>query len=157
MNKKKILTAFLFTLFLLPLTAFSGTLERYCFQDQFGNFYDVRGGKLGKKAYTLQVSNGVCPAQPLTGIANFTQVTGGFLLTMEISRDPNGACQSYVITTTIDANLFGPANGTYDNLPRNAPADGAFVATRVVCPISLSPVKPNGRPGPGPAAGKASE
>lgn len=151
MNSKKLF--FLFVLFLFPLTTFAGILERYCFQEPNGTFYDLRGGKLGKKAFTVQATNVNCPAAPLTGIATFAQVSTGYALTMLISRDSTGACSSYVLSTLVDVNLIS-VSGNFDNLPRNILADGPFSASRVACPISLSPVKPTGKPFPGPGAGK---
>ncbi|MCI0444555.1 hypothetical protein L0152_15275 [bacterium] len=154
MNKKNIFL-FLFVLLLTPVVAFSGTIERYCFQEPGGTFYDMRGGKLGKKAYTLQVTNVFCSGTPLTGIATFAKLSSGYSVTMLVSRDPSGTCQSYQVSTLTD-NFLTALNGNFDNLPRQFPPDGNFSATRVACPGPFITVEV-GKPGPGPAAGKASE
>ncbi|MCI0613836.1 hypothetical protein L0244_12700, partial [bacterium] len=133
MKKNKILSVFLFSLLLSPVMSFAGIIERYCFQEPNGTFYDMRGGKLGKKAYTLQVTNVNCAAQPLTGIATFAKLTSGYSVTMLVSRDPNGTCQSYLISSLTD-NFLTNITGNFDNLPRQFPPDGNFSATRVACP-----------------------
>jgi hypothetical protein len=153
--KNKILSFFLFAILLSPMMSFAGTIERYCFVEPNGTFYDMRGGKLGKKAYTLQVTNVNCPAQPLTGIATFAKLTSGYSVTMLVSRDPNGSCLSYQIASLTD-DFLTALNGNFDNLPRQFPPDGAFTATRTTCPGPFKPVEV-GKPGPGPAAGKANE
>lgn len=155
MIKNQILFPFLMMLCLLPLSAFSGTIERYCFQDDFGSVYDVRGGKLGKKAYTVQTSNVFCPNHPLTGIATFAVAGPDYLISMMVSADPFGDCGSYVVTSLIDKNLT-QGTGNYDNLPRETVTNGSLTLNRITCPSSLKHV-PSGTPRAGSGPGSRKE
>lgn len=151
MTKNRILFPFLMMLWLLPLSVFSGTIERYCFQDDFGSVYDVRGGKLGKKAYTVQTNNVFCPNHPLTGIATFAVAGPDYLISMMVSGDPFDDCGSYVVTSLIDKNLT-QGTGNYDNLPRETAPDGTLTLNRITCPSSLKYV-PSGTRREGSGAG----
>ena len=123
----------LLLVFILPITAFSGEIDRFCFKDMDGTTYDFRGGRLGKKAYTVKVSNVFCFGDPLPGIATFAKAENGYLVTILVPRQiDNFFCDAFLVSGILDFNVT-TISGNVDYLPRNSVPNESFFASRLMC------------------------
>jgi hypothetical protein len=130
MARIKLLIRVLF-LFILPITVFAG--DHFCFKDTDGTTYNFSGGKLGKKAYLVKVSNVFCFADPLPGIATFAKFEDGYLVTILVPRQiDNYFCDAFLVSGILDSDVT-TISGNVDYLPRNALPNEPFTATRLMC------------------------
>jgi hypothetical protein len=133
MRTKKVFSLFLLALF-LPVTVFSAD-ERFCFKDTDGSIYDFRGGRLGKKAFTVNVTMFCGSALP--GIATFAKLEEGYAVTILVPRPiGNAFCDAFLVSGTLDDNLVN-INGNVDYFPRDASPEKLFSATKVMCSPNL--------------------
>jgi hypothetical protein len=113
---------------------------KICLTDNFGNFYQIKGGKIDKKSYTVKIdAPGLCV---VTGHAETSlNGTGQTVVGMLTSHDVTGNCLT-VRWTWIAANpdlLSGTGNFDQNGDGTN---DGAVTFTNLSC-SSLPPFGPS--------------
>lgn len=113
---------------------------KICLTDNFGNFYQIKGGKIDKKSYTVKIdAPGLCV---VTGHAETSlNGTGQTVVGMLTSHDVTGNCLT-VRWTWIAANpdlLSGSGNFDQNGDGTN---DGAVTFTNLSC-SSLPPFGPS--------------
>lgn len=112
---------------------------KICLTDNFGDFYQIKGGKVDKKSFTVKIdSPGLCV---VTGHAEVSlNSSGQYVVGMLTSHDITGNCLT-VRWTWIAANpdlLSG--SGNYDQ-NGDGTNDGAVTFTNVSC-SSIPPFGP---------------
>lgn len=127
-------------------TTQSAFATKICLQDNFGEFFQIKGGRVDKKSWTVMVDvPGFCI---VSGHADVSLDSGGnYLIGMFTSHDIGGACLSVRFFSEGDA-LFN-STGSFDQ-NGDGTVDGAITFTNVPC-STLPPLKPNGsnaRPNP---------
>lgn len=123
----------LFLLVVLPITAFAGGGDHFCFKDMDNTVYEFSGGRLGKKAYSVQVSNVFCFGDPLPGIATFAKFEDGYLVTILVPRQINNPfCDAFLVSGILDFDVTN-ISGNVDYLPRNLVPNEPFAASRLMC------------------------
>jgi hypothetical protein len=121
----------LFSLFVLPIPAFGG--GHFCFKDMDNTVYEFSGGRLGKKAYAVRVSNVFCAGTPLPGIATFAKSKNGYLVTILVPRQiDNPFCDAFLVSGILDPDVT-TITGNIDYLPRNAVPNEPIIASRLMC------------------------
>jgi hypothetical protein len=124
--------------------------KEFCFNDNFGNLYNFKGGKLGKKAFATEVFHANCGVLP--GITTFIKREDGtFNATAIIGEDPGGVCNPFEITASFSGSMVS-GNGNFDNFPRESDPDGTISFTAFDCAnftsgMEKEPVAPISGPG----------
>lgn len=111
---------------------------KICLTDNFGNFYQIKGGKVDKKSFTVKIdAPGLCV---VTGHAE-TSINGSgqTVVGMLTSHDVTGNCLT-VRWTWISANESLNGTGNFDQ-NGDGSNDGAVTFTNLSC-SSLPPFGP---------------
>jgi hypothetical protein len=127
MRKLSILFSVVATLCFLVQPSFA---KKICLQDQFGESFELKGGRIDKKSWTVRATNtaGGCA---LAGAANVTvNSSGQFILGMITTHDTGGTCNPVLWFAVGDE--FLNSTGTYDALGDGS-IDGNITFTNVPC------------------------
>jgi hypothetical protein len=110
---------------------------KICFQDQFGELFQLKGGKLDKKSYTVKVDvPGFCV---VSGHAEITlNGSGQLVLGMLTSHDLGGACLSVRWVAVGNGLVY---TGSFDQ-NGDGTIDGSITFTNVSC-TSFPPFGPD--------------
>lgn len=133
-------TVFVFSVLVLAVfMAESSFAAKICLQDDFGEFWELKGGKIDKKSYTFKlIVPSVCA---VSGTAEATLTNSGFLiLSATNGHDIAGSCVPIVWSATVNAVDFS-GSGTYDGFG-DGTISGPFTLTSVSC-TSLLPNLPD--------------
>lgn len=142
MKKTFLFSAVVFALIFLSQTCFAA---KVCLQDQFGDFFELKGGKIDKKTFTVKVINPAVNCV-IAGYADVTATNGGALiLGMFTNNNTAGNCNAVLWSATL--NIFFSGSGTFDRLGDGS-VEGNFTLTPISC-TSLPPSKPNKTEGTG--------
>lgn len=127
-------TAIFITAIALALCLFAGNTfaATICLQDNFGGFWQLKGGKVDKKSYTLlRISGDLSCAEPgsadITMKNSTTLVLGAFT-----THDSTGSGACFPILWSADLNLSFAGSGTYDGLG-DGTIQGPFTLTPINC------------------------
>jgi hypothetical protein len=127
-------TAIFITAIALALGLFAGNTfaATICLQDNFGAFWQLKGGKVDKKSYTLlRISGDLSCAEP--GSADITMKTSTTLvLGAFTTHDSTGSGVCFPILWSADLNLSFAGSGTYDGLG-DGTIQGPFTLTPINC------------------------
>jgi hypothetical protein len=124
----------IFVLFAMVLAlAFSAELSfagKICLRDNFGEFWELKGGKVDKKSYTLKIIG--TSGCVVSGIADVTLTNSGSLvLSANNGHDTGAFCQPVIWSALVDSTFAG--SGNYDQL-----GDGSISGTFSLTPVSCS-------------------
>ena len=121
--------------FFAMVLAFSLSAElsfagKVCLQDGFGEFWELKGGSVDKKSYTLKIIG--TSGCVVSGIADVTKTnSGSMVLSATNGHDTGGFCQPVIWSASIDSTFTG--TGNYDQL-----GDGTISGTFSLAPVSCS-------------------
>jgi hypothetical protein len=131
MRKVFLLSAVLSVLFFMTETSYAAKI---CLLDNFGSYWELKGGKIDKKSYTTKH---ILPGCVVGGYADVTLTNlGQLVVTFYDAHDTTGACQ--VVYWTAVTNLGFGGSGTYDIW-----GDGTKEGNFSVTPVSCSTLPPS--------------
>jgi hypothetical protein len=115
--------------FLLLSAAELSFAKKACFQDNFTGYWEVTGGRPGKRIYTAKLTvPGFCV---IGGYADTAKINSNTLLvTLFNSHDLDGHCSPVLWSATTNLNFEG--TGQYDTLADGS-TEGTFTLTKINC------------------------
>jgi hypothetical protein len=116
--------------------------EKICLKDQFGEYYQLKGGRLDKKSYTVKIDvPGFCV---VSGHAEVSlRGDGQYALGILTSHDLAGSCLSVRFTAVGDILLNGTGNFDQNG---DGTTDGSVTFTNISCtsmPVFFGPNNQN--------------
>jgi hypothetical protein len=121
--------------FFISQQCFAGKI---CLTDNFGNFYQIKGGKVDKKSFTVKIdAPGLCV---VTGHAETSLSGSGVVVGMLTSHDITGNCLTVRWTWTAANPDLLSGSGNFDQ-NGDGSNDGAVTFTNLSC-SSIPPFGP---------------
>lgn len=112
---------------------------KICLLDNFGEYYQLKGGKLDSKTYAVKIDvPGFCVVSGHAEVT-FDASAGNYILGVVSSHDMGGNCNTVRFISTGDAFLNG--SGSYDQ-NSNGSIDGVVTFANVSC-SSIPPFRPD--------------
>jgi hypothetical protein len=113
-------------IFLIAESSFAGKI---CLRDNFGGFWELKGGRIDKKTYTVKmIIPGVCV---VGGYADAVRETSNILfVSLFNSHDTAGQCVPVLFSAT--TNLLFEGNGKFDTFA-NGTINGTFSLENIKC------------------------
>jgi hypothetical protein len=132
MGKLFSVTASIFLLLLLTTPSFAA---KVCLQDNFGGYWELKGGRVDKKTYTVKI---IVPNFCIVGgYADVSKENSNLLfVSLFNSHDTAGICNPVFFSAATNLQFAG--SGKYDTL-----ADGSIEGTFSITPIQCSALPSN--------------
>lgn len=128
MNGKKYLRLFLILILVNPASTLFAA-DDLCYQNSFGDFFRLSGGKIGSKPFVAEWLSAACGSVP--GLAtSIRDEQNNTLLAIHVSY--TDTC-SAVVWSFVGDHSLNSATGTYNNFPRTSPPHSGDSITKVDC------------------------
>ncbi|MCI0613835.1 hypothetical protein L0244_12695 [bacterium] len=126
---------FFLSAMILALTFIAGPsyAAKVCLIDNFGSYWELKGGKIDKKTYTAKLIN---PTNFCTGYADATLTnSGNLVVSFYNAHNTTATCQTVFWSAT--TNLLFAGSGEYDIW-----GDGSIEGNFTVAPVSCTILPP---------------
>lgn len=133
MRKVFLIFAVVFALCLFAKTSFAA---KVCLQDNFGGFWELKGGKIDKKTFTAKyIVPGTCV---LGGYADASLTNSGTLV-VSLYNSHSASANCNVVFWSASTNIFFAGSGEFDIV-----GDGSVEGNFNLTPVNCSSLPPTG-------------